>query len=91
MRKIGKILAPLIEIELSFSTGTFLNNYDVINRKLKPLLIRWTVGKQAKKTPDIIVKTTTVLYSLPFSSRLSGPPKIELSTLNGKSKFTILS
>ena len=29
-----KSIAPPIESEISFSTGTFLNNNDVINRKL---------------------------------------------------------
>ena len=33
-----KIIVPPIESELSFSTGTFLNNYDVRDRKLKPLI-----------------------------------------------------
>ena len=53
-----KIIVPPIESELSFSTGTFLNNYDVINRKLQPLLIYSTVGKRAKRMPDPIVETT---------------------------------
>ena len=31
-----KIIAPTIESEHSFSTGTFLNNYDVRDRKPQP-------------------------------------------------------
>ena len=42
---VRKIIAPPIESELSFLIGTFLNNYDVIDRKLQPLLIRLTAGK----------------------------------------------
>ena len=34
-----KVVAPPIESELSFSIGNFLNNYDVINRKLYVLTI----------------------------------------------------
>ena len=56
--RVRKIIAPLLESELSFSTGTFLNNYDIKNRKLQPLLIRSIVGKRAKRTPDIKVETT---------------------------------
>ena len=37
--------------------GTFLNNYDVIERKLQPFQIRSTVEKGAKRMPDIIVET----------------------------------
>ena len=32
--RLQHTLAPPIESQLSFSTGTFLNNYDVIERKL---------------------------------------------------------
>ena len=53
-----KIIAPPIESELSFLTRTFLNNYDVIDRKLQPLLINSTVEKQAKRMPDTTVETT---------------------------------
>ena len=38
-----------LECELSFSTGTFFNNYDVTDRKLKPLCTYSTVGKQKNK------------------------------------------
>ena len=48
---------PLLESELSFLTGTFLNNYDVINRKLSPLLTYSIVEKQADRMPDITVET----------------------------------
>ena len=40
-----KRIAPPIESELSFSTGSFLNKYDVTDRKLKPLVIGSTVRK----------------------------------------------
>ena len=53
-----KIIAPPIGRELSFSTGTFFDNYDVKDRKLQPLIIRSTVENRAKRTPDIIVETT---------------------------------
>ena len=53
-----KRIAPSIECELSFSTGTFLNNYDVIDRKLKPLVTFSTVGKWKKWKKDTIVMTT---------------------------------
>ena len=43
-----KIIVPPIESELSVSAGTFLNNYDVRNGKLKPLLLGSTVGKHEK-------------------------------------------
>ena len=43
-----KIKVPPIESELSVSTGTFLKNYDVRDRKLKPLLLGSTVGKREK-------------------------------------------
>ena len=39
--------------------GTFLNNYDVIERKLKLLLIHSTVQKRVKRFPDTTVETTT--------------------------------
>ena len=52
------MIAPPIESELSILTGTFLNNYDVRDRKLKPLVIRLTVRKRATRTWDTIVKTT---------------------------------
>ena len=43
------IIARPIESELSFSTGTFLNNYDVINRKLQPLQYTRLQGKKQKE------------------------------------------
>ena len=43
-----KRIVPPIECEFSFSTGTFLNNYDITDRKLKPLLTYSTVGKREK-------------------------------------------
>ena len=49
-------LVPPMECELSFSTGTFLNNYDVTDIKLKPLLTYSTVGKWEENT---MVETTT--------------------------------
>ena len=55
-----RIIAPPIESELSISTGTFLNNYDVIVRKLKLLLIRSTVQKWQKLKENNIVETTKV-------------------------------
>ena len=54
-----KRIVPPIECELSFSTGTFLNNYDVLDRNLKPLVIGSTVGKRAKCEENTIVETTT--------------------------------
>ena len=56
-----RIIAPPIESELSISIGTFLNNYDVRVRKLKPCVICSTVGKGAKWEENTIVETTTVL------------------------------
>ena len=44
-----KITASPIESELYFLTGTFLNNYDVINRKLQPFLIHSTVENEQKE------------------------------------------
>ena len=55
----GNKIAPPIKSELSFSTGTFLNNYDIIERKLQSLLIHLTVEKRAKRMPNNIVETTT--------------------------------
>ena len=52
------IIAPPIESELSFLTGTFLSNYDVINRKRQPLLISSDVEKRAKRMPDNMAETT---------------------------------
>ena len=56
-------LAPPIETGLSFSTGTFLSNYDVIKRKLLCSLTGSTIWKQAKRTPDIIVENTSIKSS----------------------------
>ena len=53
-----RILAPPIQRELSFLTGTFLNNYDIIERKLQTLLIHLTVEKRAKGMPNNIVETS---------------------------------
>ena len=53
-----KVIVPPMESELSFSTGTFLNNHDVIERKLQLLLIHSTVGKRAKRMPDSRFETT---------------------------------
>ena len=47
-KSLRKRIVPPIEWELSFSTGTFLNNYDVKDRKLKPSLTYSTVGKRGK-------------------------------------------
>ena len=52
--------------QLSFSTGTFLNNYDIIDRKLKPLLIGSTVGKQEKWEENTTVETTQILKFNPI-------------------------
>ena len=43
-----KVLALPLERELSVSTGTFLNNDDVIKRKLQLYVTYSTVGKRAK-------------------------------------------
>ena len=40
-------------------TGTFINNYEVRDRKLKPLVIRSTAQKPQKLEANIIVETTT--------------------------------
>ena len=56
-----KIIAPPIGSELSISTGTFLNNYDVRVGNLKLLLIRSTVQKRQKLEENNIVETTKVL------------------------------
>ena len=54
------IIAPPIESELSISTGTFLNNYDVRDRKLKFLLTCSIVGKPEKWMANTIVETTKI-------------------------------
>ena len=59
-KRARKIIVPPVESELFFLTGTFLNNYDVIERKLQPLLIHSTVGKRAKRMPNTIVETTQI-------------------------------
>ena len=60
MHFVTNTLAPPIESELSFSTGTFLNNNDAIERKiLACLLVHSTVEKQTKRKPDIPVETTS--------------------------------
>ena len=61
-------LAPPIESELSLSTGTFLINYDVINRKPELLLIHSTVGKRAKRIPDATVETTCTYHKISLGS-----------------------
>ena len=53
-----KRIAPPTECELSFSTGTFLNNYDARDRKLKEALTMSTVGKRAKWKENTIGKNT---------------------------------
>ena len=53
-----KRIVPPIECELSFSTGTFLNNYDVIGRELKMLATCSTVGKREKWEDNTLVETT---------------------------------
>ena len=60
-KNLMRIIAPPIGSELSISTGTFLNNYDVRDRKLKLLLIRSTVQKRQKLEENNIVETTKVL------------------------------
>ena len=52
------LIFNILECELSFSTGTFLNNYDVMDRSLKPLVIYSTVGKREKREENAIVETT---------------------------------
>ena len=59
-----KIIVPPIDSELSFLTGTFLNNYDVSDRKPKPLLTCSTVGKWEKLKENTIVETTHCNWSL---------------------------
>ena len=44
-----KIIASPKGSELSFSTGTFLNNYDVIERKLQPFVNMLDCRKMSKK------------------------------------------
>ena len=46
--------------KLSFLTGIFLNNYDVIDRKLKPLLADSTVGKREKWGENTLVEITKI-------------------------------
>ena len=56
-----KVVAPPIEGELSFSIGTFLNNYDVINRKTIRKLPRRTystIQKEMKRLENNIVENT---------------------------------
>ena len=57
-----KRIVPPIERVLSFSTGTFLNNYDVIDRKLKPFVTYSTVQKWEKLKENTIVETTRTFY-----------------------------
>ena len=61
---LEKSFVPPIESELFFSTGTFLNNYDVRDRKSKPLLIGSTVGKSEKWQENNIVETTNTFNLL---------------------------
>ena len=61
---LEKSFVPPIESELFFSTGTFLNNYDVRDRKSKPLLIGSTVGKREKWQENNIVETTNTFNLL---------------------------
>ena len=57
-KSVRKIIVPPIESELSVSTGTFLKNYDVRDRKLKPLLLGSTVGKREKWEENNFIETT---------------------------------
>ena len=47
-----KVIAPPLESELSFSTGTFFEQLWRHRRKLQALLIHVAIGKRAKRTPD---------------------------------------
>ena len=53
-----KVIVPPIECELSYSIGTFLNNYDAINRKLKLFVIYSTVWNQTKWGRNATMETT---------------------------------
>ena len=68
-----KRIVPLIECELSFLTGNFLNTYDIIDRKLKLFVTYSTVGKREKWEENTIVETTIFwgfwgIYSSQFCS-----------------------
>ena len=65
-----KLIAPPIESELSFSTGTFLINFGGINRKPDLLVTRSPIQNEQKdcqmlenekKMPDATVETTTII------------------------------
>ena len=64
------ILVPLIESELFFLTGTFLNNYDVRERKPIFLVIGSTRGKREKWEENNIAKTTVHYFSISDASIL---------------------
>ena len=49
MQSARKVLVLPLESELSFSTGTFLNNDDVIKRKLQPWVSILDCRKTSKK------------------------------------------
>ena len=48
VKSVRKRIVPPIEFELSFLTGTFLKNYDFIDRKIKPLKTYSTEIKMKK-------------------------------------------
>ena len=57
-KRATEIIVPPKEMLLSFSSGTFLTNYDVIIRKLKYVLIHSTVQKRATKAQNKSIDTT---------------------------------
>ena len=59
-KSVRKRIVPPTECELSFSTGTFRNNFDVIDRKIKPPLTYSTVRKWPK-----IILSRLLTFQLP--------------------------
>ena len=64
------IIVPPIESELSCSTGTFLNNYGIRDRKPTFFITCSTVRKRAKRTWDTTVETTKILGKSPKTTKI---------------------
>ena len=59
-----KVLVPPAECEVSFSIGTFFENYDVTKRKLLDVETYSTVQKRTKREEKHLMETTQFLPSI---------------------------
>ena len=65
-----KVIVPPTVCELSISTGTFFENYDVINREALYVRTYSTVRKQTKRKEKHLMETTIWMSSILMSTVL---------------------